>query len=233
MGASRDYLGVGTASYLDFGDTTIMDGATTYSQSCWFQADSIGNNTGVMISKGAFAAGSFYTYFATSGATVRQFMMLRSTVAVSLYRSVSATSSFYNTTTWQHCTVTWTTGPTWKLYANGVSQSVELNTAGNPASIQNSATSLDCGGFGGTTSVMDGRMAYNSLYTAVLSQAMVDELMWNPYTIFNSAVFLSPGINPSATNEVDIIGGLSGTPSNAAENFDGPPIGIYAACACC
>lgn len=232
MGGCRDYAG-SSGDGVSYGDVTFMDGATAASWFGWQNNDAIGNGNGALLTKGTFASGSFYTYFDVVSSTTRQIIFVRDGTNVkSLYNSNDTTSTLYGTGTWNFVTVTWTTGPTWVLYVNGESKALSVFTAGNPSSIANSAAALEAGSFDGIDAAMDGKMAYNGMYDTVISNSQVFELMWNPFAVFSNAQFMAPGWNPSATNEIDLVRGTSGTPTNASESFDGPPVGMLYAGAC-
>lgn len=225
MGASRNYPG-GNGQGVNYGDVTFMDGKTQLTFCNWINNSSLPNQNGTHVAKGGFGNGSFAFF----GGNSFQVLFLRSNSNVnSEYITDDPPSVLFGTNQWVFVAYTWTTGPTWNIYVDGDSKAISELTAGNPLDIANSSLSMATGEFTNANHQMHGNLAYSTFYDSVLSLEQTNELRWNPFVIFSDIQFMAPGWNPSATNEIDIIQGTSGTPTNAPESFDGPPVGCFAA----
>lgn len=224
MGASRAYTQA-SSSYIDYGDTTIVDGATSLTMAAWIKPGSLSVANCPMFSKGSFTDGAFYNYWDNDGGDYHFFFIRDGGGTSVIYRSSDAVSSLYSTGTWYWVVITWATPSTFTFHVNATSKSVTSYSAGSPTSIGNVTATMRTGRFStGPTVSLEGSMAYNALYSAVVSLAQIQELMYNPYCVFSNAKFMAPGTKATGTNELDVVSGLSGTPSNATSSADGPPI---------
>jgi hypothetical protein len=222
MGASRQYPGT-NGNGINYGDVTFMDGATGFTVTAWQNFSDISRYDGFQTIKN----GCFFNIWEITG-TVKSFIFAVGSSGLSQARTVDDITTLYSTGVWYYVTYTWSTPATFGIYTNGNSESL-TSISGTVASLDNSADDLQTGLGNTAARPYTGLMAYNTLYTEAMTVEKITELMHNPFVIFENVQFNAPGWNPSATNEIDIIQGTSGTPTSASESFDGPPVGVYAA----
>lgn len=224
MGASRSYPGT-SGNGIDYGNFTSMNGQTEATFLCWQYFEDLTRFDGDALTKSA----SYANYFDIEGAIVKDNLLITRLDGTRIARSDDATTTLYSTGTWYFKAWTWTGPSTFSFYID--LQSISINTAGTGTSdtIATSANPLYSGRDTNAAIRFEGRMAYNQMYSTTMNLAQIQEQMYNPFVIFENVQFNAPGWNPSATNEIDIIQGISGTPTSASESFDGPPVGCFAA----
>ncbi len=231
MTASWD-LEASSSQAINYGDLTILDGATEFTMVAWINAESsVGTDVGVI---GKWAGGTEVAYLMqidTDVADVIKFAMQGPDTTANDF-NIGSTTTSVSTGTWMHFVGTWDfsrvsagTDSGWRAFVDGVTDTVTHNAVDTDGtSVANSTAPLYVGLQEANSGYYDGKIAYCALYDRALTASEVAEIYVNPNSIVNGRVWAT-NLNNSGNIGVDISGnGNDPTATAGAASTDGPPV---------
>lgn len=217
MGSSYNFTD--TSARLDYGDITVLDGATEFTCLHWTLFNAFPTNNDAFFAKSLNGGFRFYSYI-DSGS--RWFINIEDANG-RLGKRWDGFSSSTAADTWIHYAWTWkASDDSMPQYVNGVAVTQVDAVVGSPNAIRNSSTSLFLGHFDATpTFPMSGNHAYFRMYTRQLSNDEIIEEMNNPGSIVEGLVFAPDLLDASAKDQLT---GVTPTNTDATQSAKGPPV---------
>ena len=135
----------GGSDYLNIGDTTAIDGATSFTISIWTKLDSLTNDDSLVRKWSGGKQAYSLSLVNDADYNDDEFKILVNNDAQNALLEVRTTATNLGTGNWYNLVGVWNGGNSISLYKNGVSQSTNLENDASPASVGNIIEELAIG----------------------------------------------------------------------------------------